>query len=117
MMLTLDEVRTLLIKRQMKIKVYTKEADLLRDVTECLECLEGCCVVRQNASNRSGIPDLIVCYLGRFIAFELKDNIGKPSTLQLEWARKIQAAGGIHCVCFNTLSVIEALNSVHSAVS
>lgn len=43
---------------------------------------------------KSGIPDLLVCYKGKFIAIEVKAENGKPSDLQLYNLRKIEEAGG-----------------------
>lgn len=42
----------------------------------------------------SGIPDIVGCIHGRFFAFELKDNIGKPSTVQRVVIQRIKDAGG-----------------------
>lgn len=43
---------------------------------------------------KSGIPDLLVCCNGRFVAVELKAPKGRPSDLQLYNLRKIDHAGG-----------------------
>lgn len=44
---------------------------------------------------RKGIPDIIVCLKGNFIALEVKrPYIGRPSPLQNETIGKIKAAGG-----------------------
>lgn len=43
---------------------------------------------------KAGIPDLLVCYKGHFIAIEVKAPKGKPSELQLYHLRKIKDAGG-----------------------
>lgn len=43
---------------------------------------------------KSGIPDLLICCEGVFIAVELKAKNGKPSDLQLFNLRKIERAGG-----------------------
>lgn len=43
---------------------------------------------------KSGIPDLLVCYKGKFIAIEVKAENGHPSELQLYNIRKIEEAGG-----------------------
>lgn len=42
----------------------------------------------------AGIPDIIACYKGKFIALELKTDIGKPSELQLYNIKKIIEASG-----------------------
>jgi penicillin-binding protein-related factor A (putative recombinase) len=45
----------------------------------------------------AGLPDLIICYKGRFIALEVKLP-GKEKTLtklQKTWLRRVRKAGGI----------------------
>jgi len=49
----------------------------------------------------AGIPDIIGCYRGRFIAFEVKrDAKGKPTAMQAYMMEKITAAGGVATVIF-----------------
>lgn len=45
-------------------------------------------------ANRNGIPDLLVCYKGRFIAFEIKSENGKLTELQNYNLELIKEAGG-----------------------
>ena len=47
----------------------------------------------------SGIPDLIICLDGKFIAIELKFGNGKVSKIQKYVLNKIQDAGGRVAVC------------------
>lgn len=42
----------------------------------------------------AGVPDLLVCYKGVFIGIELKNEIGKPSPLQLVHLSNIMRAKG-----------------------
>lgn len=44
---------------------------------------------------RSGIPDLLICYKGSFIAIELKAEKGVVSALQDRELRLIRDAGGM----------------------
>lgn len=44
---------------------------------------------------RSGVPDIIACYEGRFIAVECKANGNKPTALQLDNLQDIEACGGM----------------------
>lgn len=81
---------------QAKYGVFTDEADILKVVTTYLHCLDECCIIRQEAIHRIGIPDIICCYKGRFIAIELKDDEGIQSELQKKWQRDIEAAKGIY---------------------
>lgn len=43
---------------------------------------------------RSGVPDIIVCHRGRFLAVECKAGYNKPTALQEAEMSKIRAAGG-----------------------
>jgi hypothetical protein len=49
---------------------------------------------------RSGIPDLICCVSGIFIAVELKSDTGTPTALQKMNIRQINAAGGIGVILY-----------------
>jgi hypothetical protein len=46
----------------------------------------------------AGIPDLLCCIHGRFVALELKTEKGKATVLQKVSIFKIQEAGGYACV-------------------
>jgi len=43
---------------------------------------------------KSGIPDLLICVNGYFVAVEVKGEKGKPSELQLHNIAEIKKAGG-----------------------
>lgn len=47
------------------------------------------------AYTKSGIPDILVCCKGRFLAVEVKAPNGKPSDLQIYNLRQIDRAGGL----------------------
>jgi Holliday junction resolvase len=49
---------------------------------------------------RSGIPDLLCCLNGKFLAIEVKAERGKPSDLQLWNIEKIRQSGGVACVLY-----------------
>lgn len=67
----------------------------------------------------AGIPDILGCYRGRFIAFEAKrDETKKPTALQAYNLRKIKAAGGITKVIWDpshALAIIDKIDSGGSA--
>ena len=44
---------------------------------------------------RKGVPDLLVCYKGRFIAIEVKSDTGEISDAQRSEMAKIEEFGGI----------------------
>lgn len=47
---------------------------------------------------RMGIPDLLGCIDGYYIALEVKTKKGKPSDIQIETIKLIITAGGFSCV-------------------
>lgn len=57
----------------------------------------GCYVIKNFGCSftRAGLPDLVVCANGKFIALELKNEKGKATPLQLANIRDIQGAGGV----------------------
>lgn len=46
----------------------------------------------------SGVPDIIVCYRGRFLGIECKAGRNKPTKLQEHHLEQIRKAGGIPMV-------------------
>lgn len=49
---------------------------------------------------RAGIPDLLTCISGRFVAIEVKGSNGEPSELQKWNIRKIKESGGIGVILY-----------------
>jgi hypothetical protein len=47
---------------------------------------------------RSGVPDIIACVNGRFLAVECKAGTGKPTTLQVREIERIRWCGGVATV-------------------
>ena len=43
---------------------------------------------------RSGVPDIVACFLGRFLGVECKAGTNKPTALQEREMEHIRAAGG-----------------------
>ena len=50
----------------------------------------------------SGVPDILVCHQGKFIAIECKANGNKPTALQAEHMNRITQGGGIAVVADET---------------
>lgn len=69
-----------------------------------------------NASQRSGVPDILVCINGRLIGLELKreDGTGRPSKQQEIECRKINNAGGIAIITNNFEQIKKLLNDVYN---
>ena len=53
-----------------------------------------------NGVQRKGVPDLLVCCNGYFLAVELKAENGHPSDLQLWNIEQIRKAGGMAIVLY-----------------
>lgn len=53
-----------------------------------------------NAYTVNGVPDVLACINGHFIAIEVKSENGKPSPLQLAKISEIRNAGGIAHVVY-----------------
>jgi len=63
---------------------------------------KGCWVLKtwSNGIQREGVPDLLVCCNGFFLAVELKAENGHPSDLQLWNIEKIRLAHGCAIVLY-----------------
>ena len=64
---------------------------------------------------RSGVPDIVCCYKGKFIGIECKANGNKPTALQQSNLEEIVRNGGIAIVVdetsvFNLKQIIEETN-------
>ena len=53
-----------------------------------------------NNFTRSGIPDILACVNGRFVAIEVKSDKGKPSVLQLRQVELIKKSNGIALILY-----------------
>lgn len=53
-----------------------------------------------NGFTQKGIPDLLCCVKGFFLAIEIKSEEGRPSPLQLYTIDKIKQAGGFALVLY-----------------
>lgn len=49
---------------------------------------------------KAGIPDLLYCVAGKFVAIEVKGQNGAPSELQLHTCKEINKAGGFAFVLY-----------------
>lgn len=60
-----------------------------------------------------GAADLIGCVLGRFVALEVKTDVGRLSEEQIRWADRMRRVGG---VVATVRTVSEALAVVHAVI-
>ena len=54
----------------------------------------------QGPYGQKGVPDLLFCIYGLFVALEIKTEQGELTALQTASLRKIELAGGISCVVY-----------------
>ena len=74
-----------------------KEKDLENKVKQVLKD-KGCWYVKYwggGGYTRSGVPDLLICCTGIFMAVELKAPKGAPTDLQIRQLQKIRDSGGL----------------------
>jgi hypothetical protein len=73
------------------------EKQIENKIKAYLKTLPNCFYFKTHGCTYSaaGIPDLIICYRGRFVALEVKQPSGKLTKLQEMTLRKINGAGGI----------------------
>lgn len=98
---------------------YRLESDLSRDVIELLNKTSECWayVTHGGPYQRSGIPDIVGCYKGRFFGVELKMPQKYPSPLQRKTIRDILAAGGMGLVAWSLETVVEMLGIIDDEIA
>lgn len=89
-----------------------KEAAIQRQIIKWLES-NGAFVVKTVTTNKSGVPDLLVCWFGRFIAIEVKRPTGKVTKLQEYKIGQINSAGGVAFVAYGAQDAIDKLLAYH----
>jgi Holliday junction resolvase len=74
-----------------------KESEIVQRIKVYLKTVKGCFAWKEHGGQFgvAGIPDIIACIGGRFVAFEVKTDNGKATALQEITIRKIRKAGGI----------------------
>jgi hypothetical protein len=73
-----------------------KESTIVASILRYLKTVPYCFHWKQFGGmyGTAGLPDIICCISGRFVAFEVKTPIGRLSKLQEVTLGKINAAGG-----------------------
>jgi hypothetical protein len=73
-----------------------KEKDITAAIMRYLKTVPGCFAFKEHGGmyGTAGLPDIICCYRGRFVGFEVKAPDGKLSKLQEITITKIKAAKG-----------------------
>jgi Holliday junction resolvase len=63
-------------------------------------------------TNKKGIPDIIVCYNGLYLALEVKRPGGKPTELQMYNIEQIRKSGGVAEIVYSWEDVTKILRSM-----
>lgn len=76
------------------------EKSIVTKILRYLRRVLGCFCWKEHGGlyGAAGIPDIIACVNGRFVAFEVKTTSGKATKLQEATIRKILNAGGVAAV-------------------
>lgn len=88
-----------------------KEQDIQTSIMNYIKSIGGL-PIKQNQIGiygQAGVPDIIACIKGRFVAIEVKRPKQKPKPIQYAWLEAIKAAGGIAFWADNLESVKEVL--------
>ena len=72
------------------------ERDIVAEIQRLLKKTPNCFSWKEHGGmyGTAGIPDIIACIRGRFVAFEVKTETGKLSRLQEATLGRIRDAGG-----------------------
>jgi len=73
-----------------------KESEIIRQIRDYLKTVDNCFFWKEHGGQfgTAGLPDIIACVGGQFVAFEVKAEKGKTTVLQEVTLRRIRAAGG-----------------------
>ena len=74
-----------------------KEKNIIQSIKAYLKTLENCFCFKTHGGyyGTAGIPDIVACVSGRFVAFEVKAEKGKTTPLQEKCLNQIREAGGV----------------------
>ena len=88
------------------------EAALIQKIRKYLATVPECFFWKEHGGQygTAGIPDIIVCHRGRFIALEAKVGKNTPTKLQAATIDKIRQAGG-------TAAVVYSVEDVQAVIS
>lgn len=89
-----------------------KEADLITTIKKYLATLPETFAWKEHGGQyaTAGIPDIVVCHRGRFIALEAKVGKNQPTKLQAVTIEQIRKAGG-------TAAVVRSVADVKTIIS
>lgn len=75
-----------------------------------------CIKYHGNQFSQVGVADLLVCYKGRFLAIEIKNETGKTSPLQEANILMVKRAGGISFVARSVEDVERIIEDIDKVI-
>jgi mevalonate kinase len=95
-----------------------KEKNITAAILRYLKAVPGCFCWKEHGGiyGTSGLPDIICCVNGRFVAFEVKTEDGRLSKLQELAIAKITAAGGAAFMVRSVAEVRQHLEKIQEDV-
>ena len=88
-----------------------KESAIQKKILDYLDA-KGCFTVKVISANKNGIPDILCCYKGQMIGFEVKGMGGVVSEMQKFQVSEIRKAGGVAEVVRSVDEVRHALDKL-----
>ncbi|MCX7880836.1 MAG: VRR-NUC domain-containing protein [Ignavibacteria bacterium] len=88
------------------------EKELQRKIIEFFK-QRGIYAVKIITSNRNGVPDIIACLNGRFVAFEVKSENYKATPLQIYNIEAIQKSGGKAYIVNNYEKFLQIIGGIN----
>lgn len=94
-----------------------KEQSYQKKIIDFLKS-KGAYAIKIISASQAGVPDIVCCYKGRFVAVEVKrpETVGNVSKLQAYNLDKIQEAGGIGFVAYSKEQVAKVLEVIDEAM-
>jgi hypothetical protein len=92
------------------------EKDIVNQIMRYLKTVPDCFAWKQHGGQfgTAGLPDIIICFSGRFVAFEVKTPSGKLTPLQESTLTKIKNAKGYACKVTSLQEVKEIMQNLNS---
>ena len=90
------------------------EKKIENDIKKYLKAVRGLFFWKEHGGmyGTSGIPDLIACYKGVFIALEVKSEKGKLTPLQKATLEKIKKSGGYARVVRSVYDTMKCIDEI-----
>lgn len=94
-----------------------KELDIQKKIKDWLE-KQGAYVVKVISASKAGIPDLLVCYKGKFIGIEVKTPKTKTNVSDLQYynIELIDKANGYAIVAWDLEGVKSFIRKIDEAI-